>query len=54
MIVEYLDFLTAEFLPEFFILLDSLTIADGVSWLGLTVGVSLLCIYIGSILMRVS
>lgn len=53
MIVEYLDFLVIEMLPVYFQFMDSLLITGGVSWLGLTVAVILLCILIGSILMRV-
>lgn len=54
MIVEYLDYMVSELLPDFFQLLNSLMITSGVSWLGLCIAVILLCIVIGSILMRVS
>lgn len=54
MVVEYLDFIVGELLPGFFQLLNSLMIVEGVSWLGLIIAVTLLCIVIGSILMRVS
>lgn len=54
MVIQYLDYLIGDFMPRFFQLLDSLMIADGVSWLGLSIAVTLLCIVIGSILMRVS
>lgn len=53
MIVEYLDYVVVHMLPDVFLLLDSLMIAPGVSWLGLIVAVTLLCIVIGSILMRI-
>lgn len=54
MIVDYLDYLVTDMLPDFFQLLNSLMITNGVSWLGLCIAVILLCIVIGSILMRVS
>lgn len=54
MVVQYLDYLIRDLMPQVFQLLDSLTFAPGVSWLGLSIAVSLLCIVIGSILMRVS
>lgn len=54
MVVEYLDYLLTQLLPKVFQLLDSLMITDGVSWLGLSIAVILLCTVIGSILMRVS
>lgn len=54
MVVEYLSFLLAQLMPKVFQLLDSLMITDGVSWLGLSIAVTLLCTVIGSILMRVS
>ena len=54
MISQYLDYLVGELMPKFFQLLDSFMIAPGVSWLGLSIAVILLCILIGSILMRVS
>lgn len=54
MIVQYLDYLIKDLMPKIFGLLDSLVIADGVSWLGLSIAVTLLCFVIGSILMRVS
>lgn len=54
MVVKYLDYLIGGFMPRFFMLLDSLLLAPGVSWLGLSIAVTLLCILIGSILMRVS
>lgn len=54
MVVQYLDFMVQELLPDFFSLLGSLMITNGVSWLGLCVAVILLCIVIGSVLMRVS
>ena len=54
MVVQYLDYLIRDLMPEVFQLLDSLILAPGVSWLGLSIAVTLLCIVIGSILMRVS
>ena len=54
MIVTFLDYMIGDMLPDFFKLLNSLMIADGVSWLGLIIAVTLLCVVIGSILMRVS
>lgn len=54
MITQYLDYLIGDFMPQLFQLLDSLMITNGVSWLGLSIAVTLLCILIGSILMRVS
>lgn len=53
MIVEYLDYMVESFMPQMFQFLSSLMVTDGVSWLGLSVCVTLLCIVIGSILMRV-
>lgn len=54
MVVEYLDYLISDLMPRVFLLLDSLMITNGVSWLGLSIAVILLCTVIGSILMRVS
>lgn len=54
MVVTYLDLFFKEMLPTFIKWLNTLMIADGVSWLGLIVAVTLLSILIGSILMRVS
>lgn len=54
MIVKYLDYAVGTILPDLLVLLDSLMIVEGVSWLGLVVAVILLCIIIGSIVMRVS
>lgn len=54
MVTSYLDYMVEELLPDLWLLLDSLIIADGVSVLGLMVAVTLLCLFIGSILMRVS
>lgn len=54
MVVEYLDYLIGDLMPKVFQLLDSFIISPGVSWLGLSIAVTLLCIVIGSILMRVS
>lgn len=54
MIVQYLDFLAGELMVGILELFGSLMIANGVSILGLVVAVSLLCIVIGSVLMRVS
>lgn len=54
MIVQYLDYIVGELLPDVFDLLNSLMLTNGVSWLGLSIAVTLLCVVIGSILMRVS
>lgn len=54
MVVDYLDYLIGDLMPKVFQLVDSLILAPGVSWLGLSIAVTLLCIVIGSILMRVS
>lgn len=54
MVVQYLDYIVGELLPDVFGLLNSLMVTNGVSWLGLSIAVTLLCIVIGSILMRVS
>lgn len=54
MVVQYLDYLITDLMPKVFLLLDSLMLAPGVSWLGLSIAVTLLCVVIGSILMRVS
>lgn len=54
MVIQYLDYIIGQLLPDVFGLLDSLMVANGVSWLGLCIAVTLLCIIIGSILMRVS
>ena len=54
MITQYLDYLIGDLMPKLFQLLDSLMITNGVSWLGLSIAVTLLCILIGSIIMRVS
>ena len=54
MIVQYLDYLIGDLMPKVFQLLESFILAPGVSWLGLSIAVILLCTVIGSILMRVS
>lgn len=54
MLVQYLDYLIGDLMPKVFQLLDSLMVAPGVSWLGLSIAITLLCVVIGSILMRVS
>lgn len=53
MVVDYIQYLLQTLMPNIFLLLDSFMIAEGVSWLGLIVAVTLLCYFIGSILMRV-
>lgn len=53
MIRQYMDFFITELLPELFSFLDTLMIANGVSFLGLTVAVVLLVVVIGAVLMRV-
>lgn len=50
---NYLSFITSQLIPDLLNLLDSLAVASGVSWLGLVVGVTLLCLLIGSVVMRV-
>lgn len=52
-IFNYLTWITSHLIPDLLNLLDSLAVASGVSWLGLLVGVTLLCILIGSVVMRV-
>lgn len=54
MIVRYLNYLIGDLMPQVFKLLDTLMISPGVSWLGLSIAIILLCFVIGSILMRVS
>lgn len=54
MVVQYLDYLVTDLMPKVFKLLDSFMVAPGVSWLGLSIAITLLCVVIGSILMRVS
>ena len=54
MIFDFLDFMVGHMLPDFILLLNSLMIAPGVSWLGFIIAVTLLCVVIGSILLRVS
>lgn len=54
MIESYLDYILGQLLPKILQLLNSLMIANGVSWIGLILAVTMLCIVIGSILMRVS
>lgn len=53
MIKQYIDFFVGQLLPNLFLMLDSLMIAENVSFLGLVIAVILLCIVIGSVLMRV-
>ena len=53
MVVRYLEFIGTQLFPAIYDLLNSLMIADGVSWLGLCVAVILLCIVIGAFLLRV-
>ena len=54
MIDRYLNYVITGFLPDMLAFLDSLIISEGVSWLGLSVAITLLCIVIGSIVMRVA
>lgn len=54
MIVDFLDFMVGQMLPDFLMLLNSLMLAPGVSWLGFIIAVTLLCIVIGAILLRVT
>ena len=53
MIVQFMDYFVFNLLPSFFQFLNTLMIANGVSFLGLTVAVILLGVVIGAILMRV-
>lgn len=53
MIKSFMDFFVTSLFPNFISFLDSLLIAPGVSFLGLIVAVTLLCIVIGAVLMRV-
>ena len=53
MIVDFMDYFVFNLLPALFQFLNSLMIANGVSFLGLTVAVILLGVVIGAILMRV-
>ena len=52
MVGQYMVFLIEQGIPSFFNLLDSFNFGE-VSWLALSVAVSLLGYFIGSILMRV-
>lgn len=53
MIVSWLEYFIGDLIPDVFGLLNQLMIVDGVSWLGLGIAVTLLCVLIGSLLMRV-
>lgn len=53
MIKQFMDYFIIQLFPAFFSFLDSLLIVNGVSLLGLIVAVTLLCIVIGAVLMRV-
>ena len=53
MVAEYLDWLINFYLPEFFLLLNALDIVPGVSLLGFIIAVTILCVVVGAILMRV-
>lgn len=52
-IQNYLSFITSQLIPDLLSLLDTLQIAPGVSWLAFIVALTLLCILIGSVVMRV-
>lgn len=52
-IVQGLNFLVDQLLPAFFVRFDSWMIADNVSVLGFSVAVTVLCVVVGSVIMRV-
>lgn len=52
-IVEGLDFVVDQLFPAFINAFNSWMIADDVSVLGFSVGVTILCIVIGAVLLRV-
>lgn len=52
-VVSYLDYLVFTLLPAFFNRLAVYMVAPGVSFLGLSVAIIILCIVIGSVIMRV-
>lgn len=53
-VVNYLDYLVFELVPQFFQQLSSMMIAPGVSLLGLILAVIVLVVVIGSVIFRVS
>ena len=53
MVVEFLGWLTTDFLPDFFGWFNGLMIAPGVSLLGFVIAISIICIVVGAILFRV-
>lgn len=52
MIVQYLDYMVTEMLPGFFSLLASLEVGSGVNLLSFIVACILMCIVIGSLILR--
>lgn len=52
-IIEGLDWVVEKLLPYFFAKFDSWMIADGVSVLGFSVGITILVIVVGAIILRV-
>ena len=53
MVADYIFYMLEDMLPDFFMLLNGMEFTSGVSWLGLSVAVTLLSLFIGSVLMRV-
>lgn len=51
-ILDLLDWVVEEFLPYFFVKLDSMMIVDNVSIIGFSVAITVLIVVIGSILLR--
>lgn len=52
-IIEGLGFVVDQLLPAFFSAFDSWMITDDVSVLGFSVGITILCVLIGAIVLRV-
>lgn len=52
MIVQFLDYMVTELLPGFFSLLASLEVGSGVNLLSLILACILMCIVIGSLILR--
>lgn len=52
-IVQGLDFVILQLLPAFFSEFNSWMIADGVSVLGFSVAVGVVCIVVGAVVLRV-
>lgn len=51
-VLDLMDWVVEEFVPFFFVKLDSFMIYEGVSLLGFSVAITVLIIVIGSILLR--